>query len=379
MSKRDYYKILGVSKNASSDEIKKAYRKLALKYHPDRNPDNNEAEDKFKEAAEAYEVLSHTEKKANYDQFGHSGVNSGPGGGASGFSNVNDIFESFGDIFGDLFGGNFRNQRESRKSGLTPKRGHDLSKNIEISLKDAYTGITLDIGVYRYEKCEGCKGSGCKDGTSPSACSTCQGQGQVNFRQGFFAFTQACSSCDGEGYVVTSPCKTCKGQSRVQKYERISDRHIPAGVFDATEVRISGKGDAGVYGGSTGDLYVKISIKPDNFFYRRGNDLVTKLVLTYPQLVFGCQVEIENIDKVKGTLKIPKGTSVGQEIMIPGKGFMDLRRKIRGNLVIITQCDIPKKLNPSAKDKLKEFAENIGNSCQESSSGISGFFKRFLG
>ncbi len=375
MIQRDYYEILGVAKNASADEIKKSYRKLALKHHPDRNPNNKEAEEKFKEAAQAYEILSNSDKRAKYDQFGHSGVNQNTGHAGAGYSDINDIFENFGDIFGDLFG-NKKQQR--KKSGLSPKRGHDLSKNVEISLKDAYTGTTLDLGIYRYEECTSCRGTGCKLGASTSMCSSCHGQGEVSYRQGFFAFSQACSACAGEGYIIEAPCSTCRGQSRVQKFEKISDRNIPAGIFDGAEVRITGKGDAGIYGGETGDLYVKISIKSDKLFVRRDNDLVTKLVLTYPQLVFGCQVEIENIDGKKGTIKIPKGTQVGQEIIVAGKGFFDLKNKIYGNWVIVSQCHIPKTLNTNAKEILKKYSDEIGQDCNDSNS-VSGFFKRFLG
>jgi len=374
MAKKDYYEVLGVSKDATNDEIKKAYRKLALKYHPDRNPDNKEAEEKFKEAAEAYEILSDPQKKQKYNQFGHAGMH---GGDSSHFTNINDIFESFGDIFGDLFGGGSRSSRGRSKAGLTPKRGHDLSKTIEITLKDSYTGCKEEVNNYHYTNCSSCSGTGCKTDSNPTQCQKCHGSGQVNYQQGFFSFAQPCRECGGEGYTIKNPCQTCKGQSRIQKYDKFTV-NIPAGIYDGAELRVKGKGDAGVYGGPSGDFYLKIYIQPDKHFYRREDDLTTNLTLTYPQLVLGCQVEIENIDNIKETIKIPKGCSVGKEIIIPGKGFSKIRGHGKGNLVVITQCDIPKKLDKETKDALMKYAENLGDKTKEDG-GISGFFKKFLG
>lgn len=373
MAKRDYYNILGVSKESSAAEIKKSYRKLALKYHPDRNPDNKQAEDKFKEAAEAYDILSNPEKRKKYDQLGHAGMNQS--GGQAGFSDINDIFDNFSDIFGDLFGG--RKKKKTVGSPI-PKRGHDLAKQIDISLKDSYTGCSIDLNIYHYTSCNSCQGSGCKSGTKASACSTCNGYGEVSYQQGFFAFSQPCSDCRGEGFTILSPCQTCSGQSRIQQYEKIDGIKIPAGVYDGAELRLSGKGDAGIYGGSSGDLYIKISVSPEKHFYRKNNDLVTRLSLTYPQLVFGCQVEITNINGSKETIKIPRGTPVGEEIKLIGKGFPDIRNKVKGNLIVITECDIPKKLDNETKQSLKDYAERLGNQSQDSN-GISGFFKKFLG
>ena len=299
--KRDYYEILGVSKSASTNEIKKSYRKLALKYHPDRNPDNKKAEDKFKEAAEAYEVLSNQEKRQRYDQFGHAGMHSGTDYHHS--TNINDIFENFGDIFSELFGGGSRKTRSRRTNynGPSPKRGHDLSQQFEMSLQEAYTGTKKDIRVYHYVACDSCKGSGCRSGAKPTACSTCQGHGEVHYRQGFFAISQPCTTCSGEGFIISSPCATCRGQSRIQKYDTFSVT-IPAGIYDRAELRLSGKGDAGTFGGSGGDLYLHIYLLQDKNFYRQDDDLITHLNLTYSQLVLGCQVEIEGIDGSKKTL-----------------------------------------------------------------------------
>ncbi len=374
MNKRDYYDILGVGKTAAGDEIKKAYRKLALKFHPDRNPDNKKAEDKFKEAAEAYEVLSSSEKRQKYDQFGHAGMQ----GGSDYHQNqdMGDIFSQFGDIFGDLFGGGGQRRRPTA-SGPAPKRGHDLSQQVTIALKDAYLGIKHEAKLYRYKSCEQCKGNGCAPGTKPHACGTCKGSGQVHYQQGFFAFAQPCSKCGGEGFSIPSPCQGCRGRGRTQDYDKFNVT-IPAGIYDGAEVRVRGKGDAGVNGGPSGDLYLNVSVKPHEHFYRKGDDLFTTLNCTYPQLVLGCQVEIENLDGTKQSIRVPKGTPVGKEIMVAGKGFEKLRGYGKGNMVVVAGCDIPKKLDGGTLDSLKDFAKKLGDQ-RSSTSGITGFFKKFLG
>ncbi len=380
MSKRDFYDVLGVSKDASLDSIKSAYRKLALKYHPDRNPNNKEAEEKFKEAAEAYEVLSDEQKRKQYDQFGHAGMNGGMGGG--GFHghdmSMDDIFENFGDIFGSMFGGGSGTNKKKRKAGPIPKRGHDLYKEMEISLKESYLGIKKEIGYNRFFSCETCNNNGVKPGTSAQTCSICQGAGQVQFRQGFFMYAQTCAQCNGEGYTIPSPCPTCNGKCRVQKYDKFTV-NIPQGVFDGAEIRVAERGDAGIFGGAIGDLLIKIKVLNDNKFKRSGDDLICNVNLTYPQLVLGCQVEIESIDGSKETIKIPKGCPVDEKIIIPGKGFAKLRSSVRGNLVVITKCHIPKKLDESAKKALTEYSHAIGTSIDSKDGYISGFFKKFLG
>lgn len=371
----DYYEILGVSRDASPDEIKAAYRKLALKYHPDRNPDNKESEEKFKEAASAYEVLSDPDKRKTYDQFGHAGFEaSGMGAGPQNM-NMDDIFEHFGDIFGDLFGMGARQQR--RKKGPVAKRGHDLSQDLTITLKDAFTGTKKEIGYNHFITCPTCDGKGMEKGTSAKVCAQCAGNGQIQFRQGFFMYTQPCDSCNGTGYTIPSPCKDCKGQSRIQKFDKFTV-NIPKGIFDGADLRIPGKGDAGVYGGQTGDLFLKISIAPDKQFSRVDDDLVCTVMLSYPQLVVGCQIDIESIDGTKESLKIPKGCPVGHKIIIPGKGFQRLRNKTFGNLVVITDCHIPKKLSPEAKKLLTEYSDQIGTDTDNHDGVISSFFKRFL-
>lgn len=380
MAKRDYYEVLGVSKTANPEEIKAAYRKLALKFHPDRNPDNKAAEEKFKEGSEAYEVLSDPEKKQRYDQVGHAGFEGGMGGhGNHGGMDMDDIFEHFGDIFGDIFsGGQGQSRRRKKSSGPEPKRGHDLYKEVIISLKDAFVGTKEEISYHHFISCDVCSGKGMEPGTSVKQCATCHGAGQVQFRQGFFMYSQACGTCGGQGHIISNPCTKCKGQSRVQHYEKFSV-NIPKGIFDGAELRIPGKGDAGVYGGPSGDLFIKVLVQEDKKFQREGDDLVCTVMLTYPQLALGSQVEIESIDGSKEVIKIPKACPVGEKIVVKEKGFQKLRGNSRGSLIIITQCHIPKSLNADAKQKLMAYSESIGTETSGHDSSIVGFFKKFLG
>lgn len=375
MKQRDYYEVLGVAKTASADDIKKAYRKLALQYHPDRNPDNKEAEEKFKEAAQAYEVLSDEKKRKQYDQFGHNGPQSHGHGGFDGM-NMDDIFSNFGDIFGDMFGQ--QQQKRRKKSGPTAVRGHDLYKEVEITLKEAYLGVKKELSYYHFVPCGTCDSKGMQPGTSVKTCDTCKGAGQMNFQQGFFVYSQPCNACSGQGFTIPSPCTACNGRSRVQKLDKFSVT-IPEGIFDTAELRIGGKGDAGVYGGPSGDLFIKVHVEDDAKFKRKENDLVCSVMLTYPQLVLGSQIEIESIDGTKHAIKIPRGCEVGKEIIVPGKGFKSLRSNTRGNLVIITQCHIPTKLSTEAKEALSEYSQKIGTDTAESAGYIAGLFKRFLG
>lgn len=375
MSKQDYYEVLGVSKSATPEEIKAAYRKLALKYHPDRNPDNKQAEESFKKAAEAYEVLSSQKKRSQYDQFGHSDMSGMGGMGGTGGMSMDDIFESFGDVFGAMFGGG--HHQRSRRSGPEPKHGHDLAQNVTITLKEAYLGTKKEIGYYHFVACEKCSGRGTKAGSQAQTCATCKGMGQIQYRQGFFMYAQTCSACSGEGFVITNPCDACAGKSRTQKYDKLTVT-IPTGIYDEAELRLAGKGDAGIFGGRSGDLYIKIGVLSDKKFQRDGDDLVSTLMLTYPQLVLGSQIEIESIDGTKRLVKVPKGCLVGEKLIIPGKGFENIRRKgFRGNLVIVTQCHIPKKIPVDAKKTLTDYSKIIGTDTQDG--GIVSFFKKFLG
>ena len=376
MSKKDYYEILGVDKSSDISEIKKSYRKLALKYHPDRNPGDKQSEEKFKEAAEAYETLSNKEKRQQYDQFGHSGyqnMHNGGGGGHHGM-NMDDIFNNFGDVFGSMFGGS----QQKRQSGLAPQRGHELYKEVTLTLKEAYLGTKKDISYYHFFACEPCKNQGVKNKKDVVTCQKCQGAGQIRYQQGFFAYAQECGSCQGQGFEIKNPCTDCKGQSRKQEYENFTVT-IPKGIYNGAELRIAGKGDAGVYGGPAGDLFLRIKVTPSKQFQRDDNDLICTIMLTYPQLVFGSQVDIENIDGTKETIKIPKGCTVGEKIIIPGKGFSKIRGNGTGNLIVITQCHIPKKLNDLSKELLRNYSEIIGTDPKDKEGFISSFFKKFLG
>jgi molecular chaperone DnaJ len=373
--KRDYYEVLGVAKTASADEIKKAYRKLAMQFHPDRNPDNKEAETKFKEAAEAYEVLSDQEKRQRYDQFGHAAT----GGGHGHHQDMGDIFEQFGDVFENIFGGGGRsNKRRATRGEPAPQRGHDLTQKVSISLKESLLGCKKEIKIYHFVACDGCSGTGCAAGTKAKMCTACQGQGQMHFRQGFLSYSQPCTTCHGQGFSIPSPCKSCRGQTRTQQHDKLTIT-IPAGIYDAADLRLSGKGDAGIFGGPAGDLYITVNITPDTAYTRRDLDLVTTINLTYPQLVLGCQIEVTTLDGTVETIKIPKGCQVGKEIKVAGKGFANLHGKGHGNLIFITQCNIPTSLAEDAKQALLTFAEKLGNASSSTQGGITGFFKKFLG
>ncbi len=324
--KTDYYEILGVARTASQDEIKAAYRKLALQYHPDRNPGNKAAEEKFKEATEAYEVLSDEKKRTSYDQFGTAGPQMG--GFGDGGVNMEDIF---GDIFADIFGaGQATQKKRGKKAAPTPKRGHDLTKDITITLEEAFTGTKKEVTYYHFTTCAACKGKGMAAGSHVDQCPECNGTGQLVMRQGFFAYSQTCPNCSGEGYTIPHPCSTCNGQTRTQQYETLSVT-IPKGIFEEADLRIAGKGDAGIFGGPAGDLYLKVHIAPHPHFTRVDDDLECTIKLTYPQLVFGAQIEILNIDSSKENLKVSPGTRVGERIVITGKGF----HKIRGRGEVI--------------------------------------------
>ncbi len=381
MSNKNYYDILGISKDASKDDIKKAYRGLAMKYHPDKNPGNKESEEKFKEAAQAYEVLSDDQKRQKYDQFGHDTYqNMGSGGPHD--MNMDDIFSNFGDIFGqafgDMFGGGGGGRQSRRKSAEPePLGGHDLHKEVTVTLKDAFLGTKEEISYYHFFACETCLSKGTELGTKIKNCQQCGGNGHIRVHPGL-PFGHTCSACAGKGFTIPSPCKNCKGQSRVQKYDKFTVT-IPAGIYTDAELRIPGKGDAGVFGGPSGNLYLKIRVLADKQFQRSGDDLVCSVMLTYPQLVLGCQVEIESVDGTKETIKIPKGCQVGEKIIIPGKGFVKLRNKTRGSWIIVAQCHIPKKISSEAKDLLTSYADLIGNETKGGDGSIMGFFKKFLG
>lgn len=378
MSKRDFYTVLGVSKNATAEEIKKAYRSKAMQFHPDKNPGNKEAEEKFKELSSAYEVLSNDKKRGSYDQFGHDGVSNGSGGHGHG-QNMDEFFGNFGDIFDSFFGSNPFSRGKKRKNGPIPESGHDLSMGLNISLKEAFLGAKKEIGIYRYSRCKGCDGTGAMPGSKISGCNACNGTGQKSNQQGFFSYSYPCADCSGHGYKITSPCRECAGQTRKQNHERI-EINIPRGIYDGAQLRVPEKGDAGTFGGKSGDLYLKISVTADNRFVRRGMDIVSELYLNFPQLVSGCKVKFENIDGTKIDLTIPKGCPVGKEILVPTQGFFALDKLKRGDLYVKIGCLIPTKISNKAKDAIEILAKELENAenCGSNQQGIPGFFKRFM-
>ena len=353
MSKRDYYEILGVQKNASDDDLKKAFRRLAMKYHLDRNPDNPEAEAKFKEAKEAYEILSDSQKRAAYDQFGHAGVDpsaGGFGGGArGGQSGFGDIFE---DIFGDIFGGGGRGNRGG-SGGSSAYRGNDLQYNLELSLEEAVFGTTTDIRVPSMQTCDTCNGTGAKPGTHPQTCSTCHGQGQVRIQQGFFAIQQTCPHCQGTGKIITDPCNDCRGQGRKEKQKTLSVR-IPAGVDNGDRVRLAGEGEAGLNGGPAGDLYVQVFVKAHALFQREGDNLYCEVPIRFATAALGGELEVPVLDGSKMSLKIPPETQTGKQFRLRGKGVKSVRSSTVGDLICRVTIETPVNLTKRQRELLEE-------------------------
>ncbi len=351
MSKRDYYEVLGVNKSAKKEEIKKAYRKLALKYHPDKNKDDKNAEEKFKEASEAYHVLSDDKRKASYDQFGHAAFQGG--GGQGGFGNF-DFSSSFSDIFEDVFGDvgdfGFGSGRSRRRSN----RGSDLRYDVSIDLNDAFTGTEKKINYSTYKKCKTCSGSGAKPGSKPSACTYCGGQGKVRSSQGFFTIQQTCPQCSGEGEKITNPCNSCSGVGKTQSNESVSVK-IPKGVDDGTRIRLAGKGEAGNKGGGSGDLYLFISVEPHSIFKRSEENLYYELPISITDAALGTTVEVPSIDGGKTKIKIPSGTQSGKQLRLRGKGMPILRRNMSGDLYIRIITEVPTSLTKRQKELLSEF------------------------
>ncbi len=350
MSKRDYYEVLGVNKSAKKEEIKKAYRKLALKYHPDKNKDDKNAEEKFKEASEAYHVLSDEKRKVNYDQFGHAAFQGS--GGQGGFGNF-DFSSSFSDIFEDVFG-DFGFGNTGRSRSRTSKRGNDLRYDISINLNDAYNGIEKKINYTTYRKCKTCSGAGAKPGSKPSACNYCGGQGRIRSNQGFFTIQQTCPECSGEGKKITSPCNNCSGMGKTQTDEAVSVK-IPKGVDEGTRIRLAGKGEAGNKGGSSGDLYLFVSIEPHNIFKRSDENLYYELPVSIADAALGTTVEVPSIDGGKTKIKIPSGTQGGKQLRLKGKGMPILRRNIYGDLYIRIITEVPTSLTKRQRELLSEF------------------------
>ncbi len=376
MSKRDYYEILGVAKNASADEIKKAYRKLAMQYHPDRNPGNKEAENKFKEATEAYEVLKDDQKKAAYDRFGHQAFGQGGGGsshagqGFEGFD-FSDIFGNFSDIFGDMGG-----SRQTKKRSAA-KRGSDIRYNLEISLEEAFRGATEQISFSIPVKCDSCKGSGAEGSDKPAECSTCHGSGKVRAQQGFFIVERTCSSCSGTGQVIKNPCKTCRGEGRVNKQKTLAVK-IPAGVEEGNRIRLAGEGEAGTRGGESGDLYVFISVKKHQFFVRNGDDIHFEVPIKFTTAALGGEIEIPTIDGVKTKLKINEGIQNGDNLRLKSKGMPVMNSGgRRGDMYVKVNIETPIKLSNEERELLKQLDQLMQN--KENNPKSDGFFKKVSG
>ncbi len=351
MSKRDYYDILGVSKSADKNEIKKAYRKLAMKYHPDRNPDNAEAEAKFKEASEAAEVLLDEDKKRRYDQFGHAGVNGQAGGfgGQGGFGDFGDLGDIFGDIFGDMMGGG--RSRRRRQSG---RPGNDLQMGVNVSFEEAAFGAKKKIKVARLSTCDTCDGSGGKNGSKPTTCDMCNGHGEVRRQQGFFTVASTCPKCQGSGQMISDPCGTCHGDGRKKKQSEL-EVTIPAGIDHGQRLKLSGEGDAGAQGGPDGDLYIVIQIEEHEIFHRDGFDVLYTVPISISQAALGAEVEVPTLDG-KVMVNIPAGTQSGKKMRLRGKGIQKLGGYGSGDAILSIHVETPTKLSSEQKDLFEQLA-----------------------
>ena len=353
-STRDFYEILGVTKDADQDTIKKAYRKMAMQYHPDKNPDNPEALEKFKECAGAYEVIGDPEKRAQYDRFGHEAFRRGSSGGG-GFQNAEDIFSNFGDIFGDLFGMGGGSSSRQRGNRTDPRRGADLRYLTEVSLNEVLVGVEKELQFDCEESCGECKGSGSEKGTQPVTCTTCGGSGQVVTRQGFFAMAGTCPGCRGQGRKIKDPCKKCRGEGRVQNHRSLKVS-IPAGVDTGTRLRVSKEGEGGYNGGPNGDLYVEVRVAEDERFERRDEDLFSILKVSYLQLLLGAELKAETLEGEK-KIEIPRGTKPGETVKMAGQGLPSLRGRRRGDIHYQVLVDFPNKINKEEEKLLRQLAD----------------------
>lgn len=368
MAKRDYYETLGVSRKASANELKQAYRKLALQHHPDRNPGDKAAETRFKELSEAYEVLKDDQKRAAYDQFGHAafeGGMGGRGGAQSGFD-----FGSFADVFDDLFGDFMGQQTRGRRGAQS--RGADLRYNLEITLEEAYHGKQAQIRVPTSVACDACSGTGSAENAPPGACPSCRGLGRVRSQQGFFTIERTCPTCSGTGRVITDPCEVCGGQGRVHR-EKTLQVSVPAGVEDGTRIRLAGEGEAGMRGGSTGDLYIFVSVAPHRLFKRDGANLYCRVPIPFTTATLGGQIEVPTIDGKRARLQIPEGTQAGHRFRLRDKGMTELHSTSRGDMFCEITVETPVNLTKKQKELLREF-ERAGNGSMHPES--EGFFAK---
>ena len=366
MSKRDYYEVLGVSKGASERDIKKAYKRLAMKYHPDRTKGDKSKEEQFKEVKEAYEVLNDDQKRAAYDQYGHAAFQQG-GHGGGGFGGGQDFGDIFGDVFGDIFGGGRRGGGQSRA-----RRGSDLRYNLEITLEEAVKGKTVEIKVPTYVTCEPCDGSGAKKGTKPTSCPTCHGHGQVQMRQGLFAVQQTCPTCSGKGKIISDPCKSCRGQGCVEKNKTLSVK-IPPGVDTGDRIRLSGEGEAGEHGAPAGDLYVQTNVKDHPIFVREENHLYCEVPISFSTAALGGDIEVPTLEgKVK--LKIPKETQTGKMFRLRGKGVKSVRSHSTGDLMCKVVVETPVNLSAEQMSLLEQLETNINKKAAHHRPKETGFF-----
>ncbi|MDX9884969.1 molecular chaperone DnaJ [Thauera sp.] len=370
MSKRDYYEVLGVNRDASDDEIKKAYRKLAMKHHPDRNPDSKDAEEKFKEAKEAYEMLSDPQKKAAYDRYGHAGVDPsmGAGPGAQGFEG--GFADAFGDIFGDLFGG----AGGGRGGRSNVYRGADLRYNLEITLEEAARGAEKTIRIPTVEECGTCHGSGAKPGTQPKPCPTCNGHGQVRVQQGFFSIQQTCPKCHGSGKIIPDPCRDCGGAGRVKKQKTLEVK-IPAGIDEGMRLRHAGHGEPGVNGGPPGDLYVEIHIRKHSVFERDHDDLHCEMPISITTAALGGEIEIPTLEGM-ARLKIPAETQSGKVFRLRGKGIKNVRSHVHGDLMCHVVVETPVSLTERQKELLREFEESASGNADRHNPKAKGWMDK---
>ncbi len=381
--KRDYYEVLGLSKGATDDEIKKAYRKMAKQYHPDLHPDDPEAAEKFKEVNEANDVLSDPQKRQRYDQFGHAGVDpsygAGQGGYGGGFGGFSGEGFDFGDIFDTFFGGGMGGGPSRASSANAPRRGADISISLDISFMEACKGIRHEVEINRSETCDSCNGSGAKAGTTAKTCPECNGAGQVRFQQrtilGSMMSTRPCTKCGGKGKVIETPCPTCHGGGRVQKKKKITV-NVPAGIDDGQILRVGGEGHIGTNGGGRGDLNVRISVRKDPLFERKGFDVWTEIPITYAQAVLGAEVTVPTID---GNVKynIPEGTQPDTIFRLRGKGIKKLQRDGRGDQMVKVVLEVPKNLNKKQKEALEAFSEMLSDKNYEKQSGFFDRLKKF--
>lgn len=382
--KRDYYEVLGISKGASDDEIKRAYRKMAKQYHPDLHPDDPEAAEKFKEVNEANDVLSDPQKRQRYDQFGHAGVDpsygAGAGGGfGGGFGGFSGEGFDFGDIFDTFFGGGMGGSSSRASSANAPRRGADISISLDISFMEACKGIKHEIEINRSETCDSCNGSGAKAGTTAKTCPECNGAGQVRFQQrtilGSMMSTRPCTKCGGKGKVIETPCPTCHGGGRVQKKKKVTV-NVPAGIDDGQILRVGGEGNVGTNGGSRGDLNVRISVRRDPLFERKGFDVWTEIPITYAQAVLGAEVTVPTIDG-NINFKVPEGTQPDTVFRLKGKGIKKLQRDGRGDQMVKVILEVPKNLSKKQKEALEEFSQMLTDKNYEKQSGFFDRLKKF--